>query len=117
MAFAKTSTDTESCLSYQKNKRSKIKYSKLPTKLAWTTPQKVLCVYLIRPYVLKEKFGSEVYFMRLTMMDPATNCFKIVELPVVEKPGSKARNMNVSTEYLNKMSWKIVRLVNKIVVL
>ncbi len=49
----------------------------------------MLCVNLIGPYVLKRKDGSEVNFMCLTMMDPATNWFEIVELPVVEKPGSE----------------------------
>ncbi len=73
----------------------------------------MLYVILIGPYVLKGKDGSEVDFMCLTMMDPATNWFKIVELPVVEKPGSKISNLNVSTEYFDKTSWKIARLVNK----
>ena len=95
---------TESCQSCQKNKRYKIKYGKLPTKLAWTTPWKVLCVDLIGTYLHKGKYGSEVYFMCLTMMDPATNWFKIVELTIVEKPGQKASDMNVSAEYFDKMS-------------
>ena len=88
-------------------------YSKLPTKLSWTTPWKVLCVDLIGPCVLKIKNGSGVDFMSLTMMDPATNWFEIVELPVVEKSGSKISNLNVSTEYFEKTSQKVARLVNK----
>ncbi len=95
---------TESCQSCQKNKRSKTKYGKLPTKLVWITLWKVLCVNLIGPYVLKGKDGSEVDFMCLTMMDPETNWFEIVELPVVDKPGSKASNMKISAEYFDKMS-------------
>ncbi len=64
--------------------------------------------------MLKGKDGSEVNFMCLTMMDQAMNWFEIVELPVLGKPGSKASNMNVSTEYFDKMSRKIARLVNKL---
>ena len=105
---------TESCQSCQKNKRPKNKYGKLPTKIAWTVPWKVLCVDLISPYVLKGKDGSEVDFMCLTMMDPATNWFEIVELPVVDKPGSEISNLNVSTEYFDKTSQQIARLVNKL---
>ncbi len=74
----------------------------------------MLCVNLFGPYVLKGKDGSEVDFVCLTMMDPVTNWFKIVELSVVDKPGSKTSDLNVSTEYFEKTSRKIVRLVNKL---
>ncbi len=37
---------------------------------------------LIGPYTLKGKDGTEVDFMCLTMIDPASSWFKIVELPV-----------------------------------
>ncbi len=83
---------TETCKSCQKNKQSKNKYGKLPTKFTWTTPWKVICIDLIVPYVLKEKDGSEFNFMCLTMMDPATNWFELVELPVVEIPGKNQAN-------------------------
>ena len=74
----------------------------------------MLFVDLIVPYVLEGKYGSEVGFMCLTMMEPATNWFKIVELPVVEKPGLKSSNMNVSAEYFDKTSQQIKRLDNKL---
>ena len=69
---------------------------------------------LIGTYVLKGKDGSEVNFMCLTMMDPATNWFKIVELPVVDRPGSDISNLNVSAEYFDKTSQQVARLVNKL---
>ncbi len=64
--------------------------------------------------MLKGKDGSEVDFMCLTMMDPATNWFKIVELPIVDKPGSDISDLNVSAEYLTKhlnklQDWSINR--------
>ncbi len=63
--------------------------------------------------MLKGKDGSEVNFMCITMMDPAMNWFKILELHVVEKPDSKTSNMNVSAQYFDKTSQQIARLVNK----
>ncbi len=64
--------------------------------------------------MLKGKDGSEVDFMCLTMMDPATNWFEIVELTVVDKPGSEISDLNVSAEYFDKTSQQIVGLVNKL---
>ena len=37
---------------------------------------------LIGPYTLKGKDGTQIDFMRVTMIDPATSWFEIVELPV-----------------------------------
>ena len=37
---------------------------------------------LIGPYTLKGKDGTEIDFMCLTMIDPASSWFEIVELPV-----------------------------------
>ena len=82
---------TETCHSCQKNKRSKYKYGKLPTKIAQTRPCKTLFVDLVGPYTLKGKDGTEVDFMCLTMIDPATSWFEIVELPVVEASKNKKR--------------------------
>ena len=41
---------------------------------------------LIGPYTLKGKDKTEIDFMCLTMIDPATSWLEIVELPVVDKP-------------------------------
>ncbi len=37
---------------------------------------------LIGPYTLKGKDGTQFDFMGVTMIDPATSCFEIMELPV-----------------------------------
>jgi hypothetical protein len=58
-------------------------YGHLPPKLVITTPWKVLCVDLIDPYTLKGKDSLCIDFMCLTMIDPTTSWFKIVELPTV----------------------------------
>ncbi len=49
------------------------------------TPWRMLYVDLVGPYTLKGKDGSSIDFMCLTMIDPATSWFKIVELPTVTK--------------------------------
>ena len=54
----------------------------------------------IGPYTLKGKDGTEIDFMCVTMIDPATRWFEIVELPVTEfnsfipmgKKGCKSTN-------------------------
>ena len=54
----------------------------MPTKLVVNIPWEYLCVDLIGPYTIKGKDKSELDFMCLTMIDPATSWFEIVELPV-----------------------------------
>ena len=64
------------------NKTQKHKYGKLPTKLAITNPWEAVCVDLIGPYTLKGKDGTQIDSMCVTMIDPATGWFEIIELPV-----------------------------------
>ena len=72
------------CKSFQVNKRRSQKYGKLPTKIVTITPWEAVCVNLISQYMLRGKDGTEIDFMCLTMIDPASSWFEIVELPVVE---------------------------------
>ena len=73
----------KNCRKCQVNKRQKHKCGKLPTKLVITNPWEVLCVDLIGPYTLRGKDGTEIDFMCLTMIDPASSWFEKVELPVI----------------------------------
>jgi hypothetical protein len=73
----------KTCRSCQVNKRHSQKYGYLPPKLVIRTPWKLLYVDLIGPYTLKDKDGSSIDFMCLTMIDPTTSWFKIVELQTV----------------------------------
>jgi hypothetical protein len=73
----------KSCRSCQVNKRHSLKCGHVPPKLVITTPWRALCVDLVGPYTFKGKDGSSIDFMCLTMIDPATNWFEIVELPTV----------------------------------
>jgi hypothetical protein len=44
-----------------------------------------LCVDIVGPFTLKGKDSSAVDFMALTMIDPASSWFEIVELPLVSQ--------------------------------
>jgi hypothetical protein len=63
------------CHNWQVNKRQKHKYGKLPPTLAITNPWEAVCVDLIGPYTLKGKDGTQIDFMCVTMIDPATSWF------------------------------------------
>ena len=77
---------------------------------------------LIGPYTLKGKDRSEIDFMCLTMIDPASSWFEIVELPVTTdavipmdtkgQQGTKTHN-NTKLTYFDKSSAMISHLVNK----
>jgi hypothetical protein len=114
----------KTCQSCQVNKRHSQKYGHLPPKLVITTPWKELCVDLIGPYTLKGKDGSSIDFMCLTMIDPATSWFEIVELPTVAQemtvpPAGKGKkvtfdkNTKVAEPYFDKSSTQISNLVYK----
>ncbi len=114
----------KTCQSCQVNKRHSQKHGHLPPKLVITTPWKALCVDLIGPYTLKHKNGSSIDFTCLTMIDPATSWFKIVELPTVAQEmtvcpavkGKKvtfAKNTKVAESYFDKSSAQISNLVYK----
>jgi hypothetical protein len=74
---------TKSCKSCQVNKRRQLKYGHLPPEIVISTPWEALCVDLIGPYTLKGKDSSVIDFMALTMIDPASSWFELVELPLV----------------------------------
>eukprot|EP00804_Cyclotella_cryptica_P016666 CCRYP_001971-RA/>CCRYP_001971-RA protein AED:0.45 eAED:0.58 QI:0/0/0/1/0/0/3/0/370 len=112
------------CHSCQVNKRRQIKYGKLPTKLAITNPWEALCVDLIGPSTLKGKDKTQIDFMCITMIDPATSWFEIVELPVSQLPkldipmgtkGHKGKDTHVQQQqpYFDKTSATVGNLVNR----
>jgi hypothetical protein len=109
----------KSCRSCQVNKRHSQKYGHLPPKLVITTPCKALCVDLIGPNTLKGKDGSSIDFMCLTMINPTTSWFKIVELPTVAPPVGKGKketfdkNTKLAEPYFDKSSSQISNLVYK----
>jgi len=76
---------TKSCKTCQVNKKRTQKYGHLPSKIVISTPWEALCVDLIGPYTLKGKDGSSIDFMALTMINPASSWFEIVELPTIQR--------------------------------
>jgi hypothetical protein len=98
---------TKSCRACQVNKKQKRQYRHLPPKTIIIIPWRVLCVDLIGPYALKGKDGTVIDFMALTMIDPATSCFKIVELHLIYQLKTIVVNGNESSileENFNKSS-------------
>jgi hypothetical protein len=74
---------TKSSKACQVNKKWKHKYGHLLPKTTITISGRTLCVDLIGPYTLKGKDGTVIEFMALTMIDPATSWFEIMELPLI----------------------------------
>jgi hypothetical protein len=72
------------------------------------TPWRALCVDLIGPYTLEGKDRSSIDFMCLTMINPATSWFEIVELLTVPQettvpPAGKSKKVTFtkSTKWLH----------------
>jgi hypothetical protein len=72
-----------SCKTCQTNKRQKLKYRHLPPKTIISNPRECLCINLISPCTRRGKNNLQIDFMALTMIDPASSWFKIVELHIV----------------------------------
>ena len=73
----------KSCERCQKGKRRTRQYGHVPPKIADQIPWQKVCVDLIGPYTIKGRDGKIMDFMCLTMIDPASGWFKMVELPTV----------------------------------
>ena len=74
---------TRTCRSCQINKRCKLQYGKLPIKKnVISKPWGAFCVDIIGPYILQGKDGTQLNFMCLTMIDPASSWFEMAELPL-----------------------------------
>jgi hypothetical protein len=80
-------------------------------------------VDLIGPYTLKGKDKTVVYFMCVTMIDPATSWFDIVELLISQpseldipmgKKGHKGKDTHIQQKqsYIDKSSATVGTLVN-----
>ncbi len=65
------------------NKKRTQNYGHLPSKIVTSTPWEALCVKIVSPYTLKGKEGLSIDFMALTMIDPASSWFEVVELPTI----------------------------------
>ena len=69
---------------------------------------------LIGPYTLRGEDKSEIDYMCLTMIDPASSWFEIVELPVADfVPTEPVKDGKNKEAYFDKSSFMISHLVNK----
>ncbi len=71
---------------------------------------------LIGPYTLKGKDGTMIDFMALTVIDPATSWFEVVELPLVRRLKTitvNSKESSILEEIFDETFERIVRLVNK----
>ena len=103
---------TKLCARCQLGKKHKRKYGHLPAKIATIIPWNQVCVDLVGPYTIKAKDGSILDFMCLTMIDPATGWFEIVELPIAEVSYVR-KGEEVVEVIIDKSSKCIARLFNK----
>ena len=112
------------CHSCQVNKCRQLKYGKLPTKLAITNPWEASCVDLVGPYTLKGKDKTQIDFMCVTMIDPATSWFEIVELPISQPQeldipmGTKGqwckdKHIQHKEPYFDKSSATVGNIINR----
>ncbi len=114
----------KTCRSCQVNKRQPKVWTPI-TKAGHNNSLENSMVDLVGPYTLKGKDGSSIDFICLTMIDPATSWFKIVELPTVaqemtvpsagkRKKVTFVKNTKVAEPYFDKRSAQISNLVYKI---
>ncbi len=107
---------TKSCKTCQTNKKWKLKYGHLPPKTVITVLRRALCVDLIGPYTLKGKDGTIIDFMALTIINPATSWFEVVELRLVHRLKTitiNGKESSIVEVIFDKTSERIARLVNK----
>jgi hypothetical protein len=102
----------KSCSKCQLGKKRKIQYGKLPAKRAVTTPWRYVQVDLIGPYTIHGKDGTVLDFMCLTIINPATSWFEMIELPTNSiKYIQKGREI-IEIKF-DKSSAQISRLFNR----
>jgi hypothetical protein len=86
------------CDRCQKGKKRKRSYAHVPPKEAVTRPWHTVCVDLIGNYEIRSRDGTVLEFACLTMIDPATGWFEIIELPTREITKKIRRQVKKSPE-------------------
>ena len=100
------------CADSQRCKKRKRKYGKLPSKIVEIIPWQGVCVDLTGLYTLKAKDGTILDFMCVTMVDPATGWFEIVDLPLVSVQYTQ-KGEEIIEIVTDKSSAEISRLFDK----
>ena len=71
----------KTCSTYQRFKKSKKKYGKLPSKEVTMTPWETVCIDLIGPYTVTDRSVNDRILNTMTFVNPATGWFDITEIP------------------------------------
>ena len=82
--------------------RNRKRYGHLPAKVAEGNPWEQLCVDLIGPYTVERKGRKPLQLQAVTMIDPTTGWFEIIEYP--DKRSIKRANL-VEQAWLNRYPW------------
>ena len=90
------------CDRCQRLKKQKKKYGHLPEKIAEGEPWEKLCVDLIGPYTIERTGRKPINLQAVTMIDPATSWFEIVEYP--DKQSITIANL-VEQTWLSRYPW------------
>ena len=90
------------CRTCQLTKKTKKKYGHLPPKVAEAKPWDTLCIDLIGPYTVKEKGNKKWTLQCLTMIDPATGWFEIIE---VEDPRADTVANALEKTWFSRYPW------------
>ena len=69
----------DTCDTCQRTKTYKRKYGHLPEKTAEAVPWERLCVDLIGPYKIERIGQEDLELKAVTMIDPATSWFEVVQ--------------------------------------
>ena len=87
----------QTCDACQRLKKHTQKYGEIPAKSAEAKPWQKLCVDLIGPYKVQTHDGKIHILHALTMIDPATSWFEIVEITTKD---SESISLLVDREWL-----------------
>ena len=100
----------ETCHKCQVTKNIKPKIGKLPAKQAEATPWDVLCVDLIGPYTIERKGKADLKLHALTMIDPATGWFEIIQ---IRNKGAMEIANQVELKWLCRYPWPTQIIVDR----
>jgi hypothetical protein len=92
------------CTNCQKGKKQKKKYGHVPPKLAESQPWEHLCVDMIGPYQIRRKGKKTLRLQAITMIDPATGWFEIVQSET--KTADVVAN-KIEIAWLSRYPWPI----------
>ena len=107
------SKHVKACDRCQQGKKHKLKYEHIPPKLATVVPWKRVCVDCIGSYTVKEKEGTNLDFICLTMNDLAMSWFEATELPNSDITYVKNNGEEITKVIIDKTSTCITGLCNR----